>query len=58
MIADFVDKVCEAKNLLYDPFPIDSRNWKDSDCRRETTVTRNSDERRWRQRIGDDDCGG
>jgi hypothetical protein len=26
MIADFVDNVCEAKNLLCDPFPIDFKH--------------------------------
>ena len=33
-------------------------NWKYGGCGRETTVTRDSNERRPRQRIGDDDCGG
>ena len=33
-------------------------NWKDGGHQRETTVTRDSDERWRRQRIGDDDCGG
>ena len=33
-------------------------NWKDGGRQRETMVMRDSDERRRRLRIGDDDCGG
>ena len=33
-------------------------NWKDGGRRRETTATRDRDERRQRQRIGQGDCGG